>query len=185
MHSSSDGTRLECVDMTHLLTLRTYEATNAPPPNVTLTTNSHHLYNSTTSNSIPPPPLPPSISTFNSTNTFPFSFPTPNINAYYDTLYMLPTTINSTGTTNDTTSTIVSSFPISTTTIDNQINNNNLIGTSPWLPHLTSKFKDKQSLQKEKLKLIAKKNKVATTQTSILKKIQIYLLIFYIHQNRR
>ncbi|CAF4003701.1 unnamed protein product, partial [Rotaria sp. Silwood1] len=43
---------------------------------------------------------------------------------------------------------IVSSFPISTATIDNQINNN-LIGTSLWLPHLPSKFKDKQSLQKE------------------------------------
>ncbi|CAF3788910.1 unnamed protein product [Rotaria sp. Silwood1] len=40
---------------------------------------------------------------------------------------------------------IVSSFPISTATIDNQINNN-LIGTSLWLPHLPSKFKDKQNL---------------------------------------
>ncbi|CAF1073577.1 unnamed protein product [Rotaria sp. Silwood1] len=178
MHSSSDGTRLECVDMTHLLTLRTYEATNAPPPsNVTLTAGSHHLYNPTTSNSMPPPPLPPAISTFNATTTFPFSFPTPNINAYHDTLYMLPTTTTTNPTTttsssitNDAASTIVTSFPISTTTtIDNQINNN-LISTSPWLPHLASKFKDKQSLQKEKLKLIAKKNKAATTQTSILKK---------------
>ncbi|CAF2625088.1 unnamed protein product [Rotaria sp. Silwood2] len=174
MHSSSDGTRLECVDMTHLLTLRTYEATNVPPPpNVTLTAGSHHLYNPTTSSSMPPPPLPPAISTFTTTNTFPFSFPTPNINTYHDTLYMLPTTTNPTATTtttNETTSTIVSSFPIaSTTTLDNQINNN-LISTSPWLPHLASKFKDKQSLQKEKLKLIAKKNKAATTQTSILKK---------------
>ncbi|CAF4647273.1 unnamed protein product, partial [Rotaria sp. Silwood2] len=53
-------------------------------------------------------------------------------------------------TTNERTSTIVSSFPISTTTttIDYQITNN-LIGTSPWLPHSASKFKDKQSLQKE------------------------------------
>ncbi|CAF3946497.1 unnamed protein product [Rotaria sp. Silwood1] len=54
---------------------------------------------------------------------------------------------------------IVSSFSISTTattTIDNQIKNN-LIGRSLWLPHLPSKFKDKQILQKEKLKLIAKK----------------------------
>ncbi|CAF4693065.1 unnamed protein product [Rotaria sp. Silwood2] len=112
--------------------------TNAPPPNITLTTNSHHLYNPTRSNSIPP-----SISRFNATNPYPFSFPTANINAYHDRLYI--------------TSTIASSFPTSTTTIDNQINNNNLISTSPWLPHLASKFKDKQSLEKEKFKLIAKK----------------------------
>ncbi|CAF3181514.1 unnamed protein product, partial [Rotaria sp. Silwood2] len=76
---------------------------------------------------------------------------------YHDTLYMQPTSINSTGPTNDRTSIIVSSFPISTTTtIENQINEN-LIGTSPWLTHLLSKFKDKQSLRKEKLKLIPKK----------------------------
>ncbi|CAF4999996.1 unnamed protein product, partial [Rotaria sp. Silwood1] len=42
------------------------DATNALPPNVTLTTSSHHLYNPTTSNSMSPP-FPPSISTFNST----------------------------------------------------------------------------------------------------------------------
>ncbi|CAF4248572.1 unnamed protein product, partial [Rotaria sordida] len=42
---------------------------------------------------------------------------------------MFPTSINSTGETNDRISVIVSSFPISTTTIDNKINNN-LIGTS-------------------------------------------------------
>ncbi|CAF2845071.1 unnamed protein product [Rotaria sp. Silwood2] len=78
----------------------------------------------------------------------------------------LPTRINSSGRTNDRTSTIDSSFPTSTTTIDNQINNNNLISTSPWLPHLPSKFKDKQT---------------ATTQhINIKKEIQIYLLIFYV-----
>ncbi len=168
MHSSSDGTRIERVDMPHLLTLRTYEATSAPPPpNVTFGTGSHHLYHPTTSSSIPPPPLPPAISTFNSSNTFPFSFPTPNINTYYDTLYMLPSTTNSTTTTvtNDPTATMVSSFPLSTTTTMD----NNLI-TPPWLPHLASKFKDKQGLQKEKLKLIAKKNKAAAAQSSMLKK---------------
>lgn len=173
MHSSSDGTRLESVDMTHLLTLRTYEATNAPPPpNVTLAAGSHPLYHPTASNTIPPPPLPPTISTFSSTNTFPFSFPTPNINTYYDTFYMLPSTnATTTTTTNETsTSTMVPSFSVSTTSaLDSQINSN-IIGSSPWLPHLASKFKDKQSLQKEKLKLIAKKNKAATTQSSLLKK---------------
>ncbi|CAF1387060.1 unnamed protein product, partial [Rotaria sordida] len=56
------------------------------------------------------------------------------------TLNMFPTSINSTGETNDRISVIVSSFPISTTTIDNKINNN-LIGTSLWLTHLPSIFK--------------------------------------------
>ncbi|CAF3703991.1 unnamed protein product [Adineta steineri] len=174
MHSSNDGTRLERVDITHLLTLRTYEATSAPPPpNVTFGTGSHHLYHPTTSSSIPPPPLPPAISTFNSSNTFPFSFPPPNINTYYDTLYMLPSTTNSTTTTanNEPTPAIVASFPITTantTTMDHGINNNFI--TPPWLPHLASKFKDKQGLQKEKLKLIAKKNKAAAAQSSMLKK---------------
>jgi hypothetical protein len=95
IHSSSDGTRIERVDMTHLLTLRTYESTNAPPPpNVTLGASPHHLYHPTTTNSIPPPPLPPAISTFNSSSTFPFSFPTPNINTYYDTPVYVTTTTN-------------------------------------------------------------------------------------------
>jgi hypothetical protein len=80
---------------------------------------------------------------------------------------MLPSTTNSTTTTvtNDPTATMVSSFPLSTTTTMD----NNLI-TPPWLPHLASKFKDKQGLQKEKLKLIAKKNKAAAAQSSMLKK---------------
>ncbi|CAF2055249.1 unnamed protein product [Rotaria magnacalcarata] len=174
VHSSSDGTRLECVDMTHLLTLRTYEATNAPPPpppNVTLTAGSHTLYHPTTSSSIYPPQMPPAISTFNSSHSFPFSFPTPNINTYYDTLYMLPpTTTNPQTSNNDTSTSATVTFPITTpTTMDNLINHS-LSGSSPWLPHLASKFKDKQGLQKEKLKLIAKKNKAASTQSSILKK---------------
>lgn len=166
IHSSSDGTRLERVDMTHLLTLKTYETTSVPPPpNVTLGAGPHHLYHPTTSSSIPPPSLPPSISTFNPTNTFPFSFPAPNINTYYDTLYMLPPTTSTTSnepSSTTTTTTVVSSFPLSTA-------GDNLI-TSPWLPHLASKFKDKQGLQKEKLKLIAKKNKAAAAQSSMLKK---------------
>ncbi|CAM4986455.1 unnamed protein product [Rotaria socialis] len=151
MCSSSDGTRLECVDMIHLLTLRTYETANAPlPPNVTLANGSHPLYHQTTSHSRPPPPLPPGISKFSSQIIFPFSFSTPNINTYYDTVCMFPPQTNSTTTTtNDATSDIVSSFPIaSSTAIDNQTNNN-LIGASPWLPHLASKFKDKPGLQKE------------------------------------
>ncbi|CAF1058543.1 unnamed protein product [Adineta ricciae] len=175
VHSSAEGTRLERVDITHLLTLRTYEASNAPPStNIAFGTGSHHLYHPTTSSSIPPPPLPPAISTFNSTSTFPFSFPTPNINTYYDTLYMLPSTTNTTTsstTMNDPTSTNVSSFPITTTSatsMDISLTGNLI--APPWLPHLALKFKDKQGLQKEKLKLIAKKNKAAAAQSSMLKK---------------
>jgi hypothetical protein len=89
---------------------------------------------------------------------------------------MLPPTTTTTNlpSTNDltATTTVVSSFPVSTTTatgtIDSSINNNLI--APPWLPHLASKFKDKQGLQKEKLKLIAKKNKAAAAQSSMLKK---------------
>ena len=174
MHSSSDGTRLERVDMTHLLTLRTYESNNAPPPpNVTLTSGAHHLYHPSTSSSLSPPPLPPSMSGLNSAIAYPFSFPTPNINNYYDTFYMLPPTTNSsTGTTstatNEATGTAaVSSYSVSNALVSSSINGNSM--NPPWFPHL-SKFKDKQGLQKEKLKLIAKKNKAATAQSSMLKK---------------
>ena len=173
MHSSSDGTRLERVDMTHLLTLRTYENNNAPPPpNVTLSSGPHHLYHPSTSSSLSPPPLPPTMSGLNSAIAYPFSFPTPNINTYYDTLYMLPPTTNSsTGTTstttNEATGTGVASFSVSTAPVGSSLNTN--LMTPPWFPHL-SKFKDKQGLQKEKLKLIAKKNKAATAQSSMLKK---------------
>ena len=177
IHSSSDGTRLERVDMTHLLTLRTYETANAPPPpNVTLGAGPHHLYHpSTGTSSIPPPPIPPGVPSFASSSTFPFSFPSASINTYYDTLYMLPPTGQQTAnsssineTTTTTTSKLVSTAATTTTTADNLMNNN--LMTSPWLPHLALKFKDKQSLQKEKLKLIAKKNKAAAAQSSMLKK---------------
>ena len=169
IHSSSDGTRLESVDMTHLLTLRSYEIASWPASStVALTAGSHYPYNAVTSSSIPPPPVPPSISTFNSSATIPLSYPATSINPYYDSFYMLPSsTTNPTGTTTAAHNDIYFSGS-SVTTVDNQMNNNPT--ASPWLPHLASKFKDKQSLQKEKLKLIAKKNKAATAQSSMLKK---------------
>ena len=179
MHSSSDGTHLERVDMNHLLTLRSYETACAPPPpNVTLGASPHHLYHPGTSSAIPPPPLPPAISNFTSSNTFPFSFATPNINTYYDALYMLPSTAHPAATSSnkadDTAPTLIASFPMS-------VNNSNSASAAdssasasliapPWLPHPASKFKDKQGSQKEKLKLIAKKNKAAAAQSSMLKK---------------
>ena len=190
MHSSSDGTHLERVDMAHLLALRAYESASAPPPpNVTLGAGPHPLYHPSTSSSIHPPPLPPAISTFNSSSTFPFSFPTPNINTYYDTLYMLPSTSSaSASNTNDMNPTIVSSFSVpmsnhlgTSSPAENSMNNN-FIAPS-WLPHLASKFKDKQGLQKEKLKLIAKKNKAAAAQSSMLKK-NSSLLNDLVHPNK-
>jgi hypothetical protein len=177
LHSSSDGTHVERVDMTNLLAVRAYESSSAPPPpNVTLGAGVHPLYHPSSSSSIPVPTLPSTISTFNSSNTFPFAFPTPNINTYYDTLYMLPSASNANpSTVNDLTPTLVSSFPITlqnnthgNATNDNVVNNSFI--APPWLPHLSSKFKDKQGLQKEKLKLIAKKNKAAAAQSSMLKK---------------
>ena len=46
---------------------------------------------------MPPPPIPPTISTFHPSNQFPFSFQPSTMNAYYDTIYMFPTTSDSLG----------------------------------------------------------------------------------------
>ncbi|CAF1292681.1 unnamed protein product [Rotaria sordida] len=83
---------------------------------------------------------------------------------------MFPTSINSTGETNDRISVIVSSFPISTTTIDNKINNN-LIGTS-------------LCLQKDKLKLIAKKKEATTQHINIKKKHRLKSILTIQNEQR-